>query len=748
MKKKTIVINVETTGLNSAEDELLRVTILSDSGKILFDEYIRPTAHKEWPEAEKIHHITPEMVKDSYPILYHTKELNQIIGSADVIVGYNHSFDMAFLAAAGIKSDPKKNYDLMLEFSQLIGEWDETRNQYKWFRIKECADYFGYQWESEYDHDSLEDCKATLYCYKKMIAGETGKGGTANNERFKSAYIAKPQRISRPAIAISAICVLAVGLFALYTNLTSNENGVVRESDISRSKNYTSYKEMKAAKMLDDQNQYVVNNTVPAVEHTGPVHVTFAENAYIDIKYYYDEKRMQEIDITDCYLHPGSVIYVGPPHYHNLFTSKYRLAGFDIKEYEADSSDGRTSYNQGGSLITLAISDLCTEVEIIPRGEFQNRYLNLEAFYYEANGNRRKLSGDWRINDTPYNDHIGINPVLDYNVSYDFSDYADSFYYVGASPEPRFVEDHTVLFSTSKADDEQESFEVEIHKYIRLTIADDAVNTNAFSYNDGVVSKIEIERSGKRETIVFEDGKTIQAEKLKLLKHDDIVYITVESNYQVISANKKLKIDSWNELNGGMTEYSVHIPKDNYEGLQLAVNEKNSSSEPVYIPVIQNAAVSLRYEDKNYEINSNDQKPKGNKKVVLTIMPEEGYYLEGRKLQSDGSYSETMTFDKYEKSIDKLEQELLVRDYIELTLQTDNIGTAIYKLGKQNVEKSVHAKEGEILVLEYKIPKDSKYRIVTDKGKLVEKAKVQIQLQPEMDGKVIAPSDYFTLRER
>lgn len=213
--KHVIIIDSETTGLDAKNDEILQLTILSDNGEILFNEYIRPTNHTEWAESEKIHHISYDMVKDGAPISYHKKTIQQILDSADTIVGYNHSFDMSFLETAGIHSDPKKNYDLMLEFSQLKGDWDKTHNSYKWYKLKDCADYFGYDWGTDSTHDSLADAKATLYCYKKMISGETKQGGAKNRKQHPSAFRASSsskKHFLKKLLVLPIVAMLIVGL--------------------------------------------------------------------------------------------------------------------------------------------------------------------------------------------------------------------------------------------------------------------------------------------------------------------------------------------------------------------------------------------------------------------------------------------------------------------------------------------------------------------------------------------------------
>lgn len=55
--------------------------------------------------------------------------------------------------------------DPMIMFAEIYGEWNERRGSYKWQSLTKCATYYGYEFKA---HDSLEDVKATLYCYKKM----------------------------------------------------------------------------------------------------------------------------------------------------------------------------------------------------------------------------------------------------------------------------------------------------------------------------------------------------------------------------------------------------------------------------------------------------------------------------------------------------------------------------------------------------------------------------------------------------
>ena len=64
---QAIVIDTETTGLTDS-DELLQISVIDDAGTVLFDSLVRPYFHTEWPEAQKVNGITPEMVAGApYP---------------------------------------------------------------------------------------------------------------------------------------------------------------------------------------------------------------------------------------------------------------------------------------------------------------------------------------------------------------------------------------------------------------------------------------------------------------------------------------------------------------------------------------------------------------------------------------------------------------------------------------------------------------------------------------------------------
>ena len=168
LRNNTIIVDTETTGLDPNKDEILQIAIVDGNGKILFNEYIKPTKTTEWPQAQAINGISPEKVKKCKPLKKYKRKISRIFKNATQIIGYNLTFDLKFLEKnIDIYTESQILIDLMPKFAKVFREPHPfIKGEYKWQKLTTAAAFYNYKYDP---HNALNDVLATLHIANNLL---------------------------------------------------------------------------------------------------------------------------------------------------------------------------------------------------------------------------------------------------------------------------------------------------------------------------------------------------------------------------------------------------------------------------------------------------------------------------------------------------------------------------------------------------------------------------------------------------
>lgn len=149
----------------AGDDELVEVSVVDLDGHVLLDTLVRPIKRTEWPEAERIHGISPHDVA-SAPTFEDIKPLivDSIKGREVVI--YNARFDTRFIGRE-VMQHASSVRCAMLRFAEWEGEWSDYWRGWKWHKLVDAAHYFGYHWAGS-AHRAQADALACRHVWIRL----------------------------------------------------------------------------------------------------------------------------------------------------------------------------------------------------------------------------------------------------------------------------------------------------------------------------------------------------------------------------------------------------------------------------------------------------------------------------------------------------------------------------------------------------------------------------------------------------
>jgi len=152
-----LILDTETTGLDrEGEDDVLELAIVDGRGTVLFNERMRPVLKLEWPEAQRIHSITPQMVWQCGTLGYHWPEPRPLLcDKTRRIWVYNKYFDLGIIAynlhrslgrPAGDElrgsayTDGSAHWECaMLAYAEYAGVPGRYEGEFAWHKLQDAA---------------------------------------------------------------------------------------------------------------------------------------------------------------------------------------------------------------------------------------------------------------------------------------------------------------------------------------------------------------------------------------------------------------------------------------------------------------------------------------------------------------------------------------------------------------------------------------------------------------------------------
>ena len=166
---RVLFFDLELTGVYD-HDEIISISIVDGTGALIMDTLVKPEHTKRWKRTEKIHGITPDMVKDAPTLLSLTPCIKEIFAKADNLIAFGVSTDYSHI---------KYIYETEAERQALHDKVRCCSNEFVRFLHEERPDVchaslidamecFGISWDG-IPHSSVADTIACARVWNKLF---------------------------------------------------------------------------------------------------------------------------------------------------------------------------------------------------------------------------------------------------------------------------------------------------------------------------------------------------------------------------------------------------------------------------------------------------------------------------------------------------------------------------------------------------------------------------------------------------
>ena len=157
--------------------EMLELSVYDTATSVeIYHSYFRPELEHRWPISQRIHHITPAMVRNEKPFRKRKAEIQAVVDRARDIVGFAIGNDITALSNQGIEGlDDKRIIDVRDIFWFVHGRHNggDLNNAPGLLAV---AHELGIDFSDSEAHSAGADTKATVDCYNALIARHAATG--------------------------------------------------------------------------------------------------------------------------------------------------------------------------------------------------------------------------------------------------------------------------------------------------------------------------------------------------------------------------------------------------------------------------------------------------------------------------------------------------------------------------------------------------------------------------------------------
>lgn len=131
------------------------------------------------------------------------------------------------------------------------------------------------------------------------------------------------------------------GVFVLFLMSSGCSHNVPNSEELLKdNEDYQKFISLTANHAFDENYYYDYNNnTESSIEiPEGKIHISFADNSFLNVNYYFDNQCTQQVNTKACFLAPGDKIYASQPLIKSSGTNKYDFDGFQVCCIDNDGS--------------------------------------------------------------------------------------------------------------------------------------------------------------------------------------------------------------------------------------------------------------------------------------------------------------------------------------------------------------------------------------------------------------------------